>query len=74
MEEVQEVLGDIQQEHGCGDIYEEADLVGKDVRHVVALVEEIHTLAVKSPDQMESWRSSGMFAYQICAERANISI
>ena len=74
MEEVQEALGEIQKEHGCGDIYKKADLVGKDIRHVVTLVEEIHTHAVMSPDEMEDWRFSGIFSYQICAEGDKVSI
>lgn len=75
MEVVHDALGDIQQEHGCGAVYQEADLVGRDIRHVVTLVEEIHTHVVSmSPDQMEDWHSSGIFSYQICAEGANVSI
>ena len=75
MEVVHGALGDIQQEHGCGVIYQEANLVGQDIHHVVTLVEEIHTHTVSmSPDQMEDWHSSGIFSYQICAEGANVSI
>ena len=74
MEQVQEALREIQQEHGGGDVYNEADLVGKDIRHAVTLIEEIHTHAVTSLDQMEDWRSSGILSYQICAEGAKVSI
>lgn len=74
MEQVQEALREIQQEHGCGDVYKEADLVGKDIHHAVTLIEEIHTHVVTSLDEMEDWRSSGIFSYQICAEGAEVSI
>ncbi|KIJ93011.1 hypothetical protein K443DRAFT_135137 [Laccaria amethystina LaAM-08-1] len=75
MDAVHDALGGILQEYGCGAVYQKADLVGRDVRHVVTLVEEIHTHAVSmSPKQMEDWHSSGIFSYQICAEGANVSI
>lgn len=72
--EVHGALGDILQEHGCGEVYRDADLVGKDIRLVLSLVEEVHAHAVSFPDQMEDWRDSGIFSYQICAEGDKVSI
>ena len=72
--EVHGALGDILQEHGCGEVYRDADLVGKDIRLVLSLVEEVHAHAVSFPDQMEDWRNSGIFSYQICAEGDKVSI
>ena len=72
--EVHEALGVILQEHGCGDVYREADLIGKDIRLILSLVEEVHAQALSFPNEMEDWRKSGIFAYQICAEGDNISI
>jgi hypothetical protein len=74
MREVQGVLGDILQAYGCGEIWKKADMVGRDIRHVVSLVEEIHMQAMIFVDDIADWRSSGIFAYQICAEGAKVAI
>ena len=78
MELVLEVHGTLEvilQEHGCGDMYREADLIGKDIRLVLSLVEEVHAQALSfGPGQMEDWWKSGIFSYQICAEGDKISI
>ena len=70
MIEVQGVLGDILQIYGCGDIWKKADMVARDIRHIVSLVEEVHMQAMSSVDDIADWRSSGIFGYQICAEGA----
>jgi len=72
--EVQDALGVILQEHRCRDVYREADLIGKDIRLVLTLVEEVHTHALSFPDQIEDWRNSGIFSYQICAEGDKVAI
>ena len=70
MMEVQGVLGDILQICGCGDIWKKPNMVARDIRHVVSLVEEVHMQAMSSVDDIADWRSSGIFGYQICAEGA----
>lgn len=72
--EVHGALDDILQEHGCGDVYRDSDLVGKDIRLVLTLVEEVHAHAISFPDQIEDWRDSGIFSYQICAQGDKISV
>lgn len=72
--EVQEALGVILQEHGCGDVYREADLIGKDIRLVLTLVEEVHAHALSFPDQIEDWQNSGIFSCQICAEGDKVAV
>lgn len=72
--EVHGALNDILQEHGCGDVYRDADRVGKDIRLVYTLVEEVHVHALSFPDQMEDWRDSGIFSYQVCAEGDKVLI
>ena len=72
--DVQAALAVILQEHGCGDVYREADLIGKDIRLVLTLVEEVHAHALSFPNQIEDWRNSGIFSYQICAEGDKVTI
>ena len=72
--EVHKALGVILQERGCGDVYREADLIGKDIRLILSLIEEVHAHAISSPQEMEDWRKSGIFSYQICAEGDKITI
>lgn len=74
MLEVHEALGVILQEHGCRAVYREADHIGKDIRLVLSLIEDVHAHAMSCPNEMEDWQKSGIFAYQICAEGDNISI
>lgn len=74
MMEVQGVLGEILQIYRCRDVWKKADMVACDIRHVVSLVEEIHMQALSSVNDIVDWRSSGIFAYQICTEGAKIAI
>ena len=72
--EVQAALAVILQEHGCGDVYREADLIGKDIWLVLTLVEEVHAHALSFPNQIEDWQNSGIFSCQICAEGDKVTI
>ena len=63
-----EALDSILQEYGCGEEWKGADLIVKDFRHVVALIEDVHSHTLTSLDEMADWHESGVYGYQICWE------
>jgi hypothetical protein len=66
--DLHEALDSILQEYGCGEEWKGADLIVKDFRHVLALIEDVHSHALTSLDEMADWRESGVYGYQICRE------
>ena len=63
-----EALNSVLQEYGCGEEWKGAELIAKDFRHVLALIEDVHSHALTSLHEMADWRESGIYGYQICRE------
>ena len=66
--DLHEALDEILQERGCSEEWKGADLIVKDFRHALALIEDVHSHALTSLDEMADWRESGIYGYQICWE------